>query len=158
MPVGILIFIGLSYASALYLGIIESTSHGHTTPDDQLQGDWRDWFWTLPATLGVLLMAMFVGWLISRFATESTWPIIGVTIWLLYPVLQLSTLETGSPAQPFSLPVLSSLPTRPLIWMTIYGVSFLLGASDLLVGPVLLARASVRDHAVGRADRHGSAC
>ncbi len=50
MPIGVLIFLGLSYASAVYLGIVESTSRGHTTPDDALVGDWRDWFWSMPAS------------------------------------------------------------------------------------------------------------
>ena len=127
LPAGILCFIGLSYCSAFYLGVIESTAQGHTEPDDALTGDWRDWFWTLPATVGVLLMTAGIGWLISRLAPDSTWTIIGVTIWLLYPVLQLSTLETGSIASPISLPVLSTLATRPLMWATLFGISFLLG-------------------------------
>ena len=66
MPVGILIFIGLSYTSALFLGIVESTSNGHTEPDAMLTGDWRDWFWTMPASWGVLLMSAGFGWLLSR--------------------------------------------------------------------------------------------
>jgi hypothetical protein len=127
LPAGILMFIGLSYASAYFLGIIESTSHGYTTPDEMLTGDWRDWFWTLPATLGVLFMAAMVGWLISRVTPDATWMIIGISIWLLYPVLQLSTLETGSVGAPISLPVLGSLATRPLIWISLYGISFVLG-------------------------------
>lgn len=127
LPAGILMSIGLSYASAFFLGVIESTSHGYTTPDDMLTGDWRDWFWTLPSTLGVLFMATMLGWLISRVAPDSTWMILGISVWLCYPVLQLSTLETGSFTAPISLPVLGTLATRPLIWISLFGISFVLG-------------------------------
>lgn len=134
LPVGILIFIGLSYSSAIYLGIVESTSHGHTEPDTALQGDWRDWFWTMPATWGVLLSSAGLGWLISRVAPGSTATIIGVSMWLGYPILQLSTLETGSFTSPISLPVLRTLATRPLIWMTFFAISFLLWKSVVWLG------------------------
>jgi len=134
LPVGVLIFLGLSYASALYLGIIESTSHGHTTPDDALEGDWRDWFWTMPASWGILAVTAGLGWAISRVAPSATWPIIGGTVWLLYPVLQLSTFETGSPTSLLSLPILSTLATRPLIWMSHFGLSFFLASTVAWLG------------------------
>jgi hypothetical protein len=124
MPAGIFFFLAISYASAFYLGVIESTSHGHTDPDHALEGDWRDWFWTLPATWGVLAAVAALGWFISGWSPWGTWRVVRPVVWLLYPVFQLSTLETGSPALPFSLPVLRSLATRPLIWITFYGLSF----------------------------------
>lgn len=140
LPVGILIFIGLSYSSAFYLGIVESTSHGHTEPDSALAGDWRDWFWTMPATWGVLLAAAGVGWLVSRVVPDSTAAIIGLAMWLGYPILQLSTLETGSLAAPISPPVLRTLATRPLIWITFFAISFVLWK-----GLVWLGAATWRD-------------
>ncbi len=73
-------------------------------------------------------MTTGLGWAISRFAPSATWPIISGTVWLLYPVFQLSTLETGSFALPISVPVLSTLATRPLIWMSLYGLSFVLAS------------------------------
>jgi len=140
LPTGVLVILGLSYASACYLGILESTSHGHTTPDDQLQGDWRDWFWSLPSTLGMFALATAVGYGLGQLAPDNTWVIVDITIWLLYPILQLSSLETGSPLLPFSVPVLRSLGTRVLAWMLFYGVSFLL---MFIVGA--LAKAAWRD-------------
>lgn len=134
LPVGILIFIGLSYASALYLGVVESTSHGHTEPDDALTGDWRDWFWTMPASWGILLASAALGWLISRVAPGSTAAIISATIWLAYPILQLCTLETGSFANPFSPPVLRSLLTRPLVWISFFVFSLLMWKTVVWLG------------------------
>ncbi len=45
LPTAVIIFLALSYGSAFYLGIVESTSHGSTSPDDALRGNWQDWFW-----------------------------------------------------------------------------------------------------------------
>ncbi|MEM8945717.1 MAG: hypothetical protein AAGD11_11080 [Planctomycetota bacterium] len=126
LPVGILIFIGLSYASALYLGIVESTANGHTEPDSQLLGDWRDWFWTMPASWGILLASAGIGWLVSRVIPGSTATTISLTIWLAYPILQLSTLETGSPAGMISPPILKSLVGRPVAWIAFLAFSFAL--------------------------------
>lgn len=125
LAAGVLNAVGLSYASAYYLGVIESTSNGHTTPDQALREDWRTWFWTLPASLGMLALAAIVGYGISRPFPEATLEIIGVTVWLLYPLLQLSSLETGSPLSPVSLPVLRTLVTRPAAWIVFYALSFL---------------------------------
>jgi hypothetical protein len=45
--------------------------------------------------------------------------------------MQLSCLETGSPLSPFSWPIFTTLGTRPLMWASLYGISF--------VGAVLLS-------------------
>ena len=140
LPTGILIFLTLSYGSAFYLGIIESTSHGRTSPDDALRGNWQDWFWLMPSTLGMVAAAAGIGWLVSLPFEDSRWGVIGVTAALLYPLLQLSTLETGSPLAPFSLKVFRSLVTHPLAWLSVYGASWLVFS---LVA--ILARAAWRD-------------
>ncbi|MCA9231479.1 MAG: hypothetical protein KDA57_12570 [Planctomycetales bacterium] len=124
MPTGIVVFIAVSYASACFLGILESTAQGHTTLEHSLSGDWRDWFWTVPSTLGMLGIAAGLGFLLSRGAPQDTWTVIGVTILFVYPLVQLSCLETGSPAAPVSIPILWTLTTRPLIWLALYALSF----------------------------------
>ncbi len=134
LAAGVLNAVGLSYASAYYLGVIESTSNGHTTPDESLREDWRSWFWTLPSTLGMLALAAFVGYGLSRVVPNLSIEIIGITTWFLYPILQLSTLETGSPLEPISMPILRTLVTRPLAWLAFYSVSFLF----MLFGYVLM--------------------
>jgi hypothetical protein len=125
IPVGIVVAIALSYVSALYLGIIESTSTGRTEVDS-LAGDWRDWFWTLPATLGMLSIAAFVGWFLSLGLPVNVWFLIAVCALVLYPILQLSSLETGSPFAPLSIPVLKSIGQHPYGWFVFYAVTFAL--------------------------------
>jgi hypothetical protein len=140
MPAGILLMLSISYAMAYYLGVIESTSHGETTPDEALRGTWQDWFWQLPATAGVFSMAAGIGYLVSLPFPSNRWVVIGITTLVLYPLMQLSSLETGSPFTPFSLPMTKTLFRHPLMWLSIYAASFL-GA--MLVAGV--ARVAWRD-------------
>jgi hypothetical protein len=123
LPVGIVVAAVLSYLSVLFLGIIESTSLGQTNVES-LQGDWREWFWTLPSTLGMLAIAAFIGWLFSVILAANVWLCVALAALLLYPILQLSTLETTSPFQPLSLPVLISFGRHPFAWFVLYAISF----------------------------------
>jgi hypothetical protein len=115
----------IGYLSVCYLGIIESTSTGETNVDS-LSGDWREWFWTLPASLGMLLLSAALGWGLSFVIPVSMWLLIAVSALVTYPIFQLSSLETGTPAQPLSLPVIQSLWKHPLGWLVTYGVSLAL--------------------------------
>jgi hypothetical protein len=113
----------LGYVSVCYLGIIESTSMGQTNVES-LSGDWREWFWTLPASLGMYALSAAIGWLLSLALPVSAWFLIAASALITYPIFQLSSLETGSPAQPLSLPVLRSLVKHPMAWLVMYAISF----------------------------------
>jgi hypothetical protein len=126
MPAGILLILSISYATAYYLGLIESTSHGETNPDEALRGTWQDWFWQLPATIGVFAMAAGIGYLISLPFPNSRWLVIGWSTLFLYPMMQLSSLETGSPFAPFSWPMTKTLFTHPFMWAAVYSATFFL--------------------------------
>lgn len=118
----------LGYLSVLFLSVVESTSTGRTSVDS-LQGEWQEWFWTLPSTLGMLAIAAFIGWLLSVAFSANVWFMIAACAVLLYPILQLSSLETGSPFTPLSLPVLASIVKHPLGWFVVYAISFALANS-----------------------------
>jgi hypothetical protein len=136
IPAGVLTFAVLSYASVCYLGVVESTSRGHTDVQDLLYGGWREWFWTLPSTLGMAVIALVLGVSLSYVVPVSVWLLIGLSLALVYPVLQLSTLETGSPLAPVSLIVLRSLAERPVAWLAFYAISFGLIGMLWLLGHV----------------------
>jgi hypothetical protein len=123
LPAGIITAAALGYLSVCFLGVIESTATGHTTVD-ALEGDWRDWFWTLPATLGMLAVAAAIGWLLSLVLTVNVWILIALCVLLLYPVFQLSSMEAASPVVPLTLPVVQSIVQRPMAWFVLYAVSF----------------------------------
>jgi hypothetical protein len=74
----------------------------------------------------MLAAAAFIGWLFSIAIPINVWVVIAVTVLWLYPLLQLSALETGSPLQPLSLPVLQSFVRHPFGWFIVYGISFAL--------------------------------
>lgn len=124
IPVGFLWAMGLSYMSACFLGIVESTSHGHTDPEDALRSGWIEWFWTIPTSFGMLFVSVMVGYAIGVVTPLSIPTAVGVACWLLYPVLQLSTMEAGSFVSLFSWPILKTLATRPLVWMLFFALSF----------------------------------
>jgi hypothetical protein len=133
LPTGVIVFAALSYVSVIFLSIIETTSAGRTEVDS-LPGDWRDWFWTLPSTLGMLGVAAFVGWFLSLGLPINVWLLIGLCALLLYPVLELSTLENGSPVAPLSLPVLQSMARHPFGWFIFYAITFALANLLWMVG------------------------
>lgn len=132
MPTGFVTAATLSYLSICYLGVIESTAAGHTEVDI-LHGDWRDWFWTLPMTLGMAAVAAGIGWLLSLVLPISVWLLIALSLFLLYPVLQLSALETGSPLAPLSVVVVRSISKHPFAWLVLYGGSFAVIQGQFLV-------------------------
>jgi hypothetical protein len=123
LSTGLLTAAVLGYLSVCYLGIIESTSTGQTNVDS-LSGDWREWFWTLPASVGMFALSAASGWGLSLVLPVSVWFLIAISTLITYPIFQLSSLETGSPAVPISLPVLASLVKHPLAWLVMYGISF----------------------------------
>jgi hypothetical protein len=132
MPAGFVTAATLGYLSICYLGVIESTSAGRTEVD-VLHGDWRDWFWTLPMTLGMASVAAGVGWLLSLVLPVNVWLLIAFCLVVLYPVLQLSALETGSPLAPLSVVVVRSMFNHPFAWLVLYGGSFAVIQALLLV-------------------------
>jgi hypothetical protein len=51
---------------------------------------------------------------------SSSWLFLEISLYLLFPVVQLSILESGSFAVPFSPPILKSLRDEFLLWLTFY--------------------------------------
>jgi hypothetical protein len=143
LPTGIIVAAALGYLSVCFLGVIESTSAGHTTVD-ALEGDWRDWFWTLPATLGMLAVAAAIGWIVSLVTPLSVWFLIPLCVLVLYPVFQLSSMEAGSPVVPLTLPVVQSFIERPMAWFVLYAASLAAFSSLWFLG-----RAAWRDPPYG---------
>ena len=125
LPAGVVTAASWAYLSVCYLGIVESTSTGETNVDS-LSGDWQEWFWTLPASFGMLALSAAVGWGLSFLIPANVWWMIALAVLVTYPIFQLSSLETGSPLTPFSLPVIGSFVKHPVAWFVLYAVSFAL--------------------------------
>jgi len=122
-PLFLISVVVYSYASACYLSIIEGTASGYDKIDDWPTGLWKEWFWTLPSTAGMLGAAMMVGAAIGRFLTyESWWPTLVIT-YFLYPILQFSVVENGSLMDPVSAPVWKSLYRVWWAWAIFYAMT-----------------------------------
>lgn len=113
LPVFFIIAFSCSYASAACLVITQVTSDGYDGVDDWPTGDWREWAWSMTYTAGMFVLALMIAWGIQALVPYG-WPIplLGSII-VFYPILLLSALESGSPANPISKPVLESL---LLVW------------------------------------------
>lgn len=125
LPVGIIVTLAASYASANYLAVVQATSEGIDGIEDWPEGEYREWFWTLPYSLGMLAAAGVVGYFVNLVVWTQSWiPMVSVML-ILYPVFQLSSLEAGSPMIPLSKPILATLWKYPRGWAVFYAGSAL---------------------------------
>jgi hypothetical protein len=116
----------LSYMSACFIAIIEQTAEGRDKIVEWPSGYWRDWFWSMPSTLGMLAPPLAAVGLLGGFTGFHPWWLYMLAVVLVYPVLMLSALDNGSAANPFSIRVLRSLKTVWWAWAMVYGASILM--------------------------------
>ncbi|MCA9235324.1 MAG: hypothetical protein KDA44_07620 [Planctomycetales bacterium] len=140
-PVAVIALATLAYCSNCFLGVVISTSLGPTTIGEAIESDWREWIWTLPSSFGIaaaaLALGTAIGLLVEPAERRTTTTIVTL---LTYPILQLSTLETGSVLQPFSAPVWRSLVTKPHAWCVVF-----LASLALVEGLLGIATRTLRD-------------
>ncbi|MHB9078302.1 MAG: hypothetical protein ACYC3X_12490 [Pirellulaceae bacterium] len=55
---------------------------------------------------------------------EARWVFLGLSLYVFFPVVQMSLLETASLSTPFSQPILASIRAEFLLWCTFYLSSF----------------------------------
>lgn len=139
MPTGVFCAFVLSYSSVYFQSAIEASFEQQELGTMTL-ADWREWFWTLPSTVGMLLLAMFIGYFVSWVWPSQRWPIILGWTFLAYPYFQLSALESGSALSPVSLPVARTFLRNPLAW-----ILFFLAQGALVAIYVVILRILWRD-------------
>ena len=94
LPGGVVVLGLLSYSSAAYLCVIQETANGAHRVEDWPSSAWREWFWTLPSTLGLLTLAGVIGFAVCRLTEVNSvllfFPIVflmgGLVIGLAIPV------------------------------------------------------------------------
>ena len=101
--------------------------------------------------LGSLLPGMLVGGLIGRSGGAEWLILTGMmgTCFLLFPVLMLSMLDNGSPLQPFSGAVMTSIPQVPEAWGGYYLKTLVAFSSVMLLWFILLGRNPVMSAIAG---------
>ena len=122
VPTGILCAVVASYVSHYFLTTISATYYETVSVDESSIADWREWFWTLPSTLGMLIWALLLGYLISVPLPVYRMPIMIGVIFFAYPYFQLSTLETESPLIPVSGQLAATFVSHPVAWLLFYVV------------------------------------
>jgi len=133
IPTGLVDAVALSYLSASFLAVIEGTSEGFDAIEDWPDETWRDWFWTLPSTLGMVLAAGIIGYAVARLLDVSVWMPMGLSILVLHPIFQLSTLESDKLSHLVSLPIMRTFAAHPVAWGVFYAETFALALAFLRV-------------------------
>lgn len=128
-----------SYAAACCLAVIEDTAAGNDKITSWPDPNWRDWAARLIylSYLGMVVgvVAYGVGQLAGMLSGQYLWPM-AASFFLLYPFVLLSSLETNSPWQPVSLPILKSLLVLWWGWLLFYVEAALIAV--VWLGPVVL--------------------
>ena len=120
LPTGLICAMVAAYASQYYLSSIEATFYETHEIEAMYWSDWKEWYWTLPSTLGMLAWGGFIAYFLSLPFPGVRWVIVCGFVFLSYPFFQLSTLETESPLKPFSANVARTYLSNPLAWLLFY--------------------------------------
>lgn len=127
----------MSYAASCWLVVVEDTASGNQVIHNWQQGNWREWIMSAMYVGYVLSLACAAGYGVGRLVElggESRWLGILPTVWLLFPVLILSSLEAGAWWVPVTRPILRSMVEHPGGWLLYYVLSTLVGGIGAAVG------------------------
>ena len=118
-----------SFASASFVAVIEETAHGGDVVNEWPSGFWRDWFWTLPTTVGLLVPPVVLLYLVRRALPGGGWLLAVPPAFLVYPFVLASALDNGSPLAAFSKNVFRSLTSVWWSWAIVVVVSMAMVAA-----------------------------
>jgi DNA-directed RNA polymerase subunit RPC12/RpoP len=123
-----------SYAAHCMVAILEDTSAGADEILSWPESDWRDWMWRFLQMLYLASVAIAVGFGISQLAglwLEQTGVIWAGGVFVIFPILLLSSVDAGSPFIPLSKRVRRSLFRCTGGWLTMYLLSGLMWAAAI---------------------------
>lgn len=102
----VILLVVLSFAACSCHAAIQDTADGHDLPQEASLPDWDLWVFTLLGWVSLWAAAGAIGFPLSLLIGPSAFLITGT---LLFPVLLLSAMESGSYLLPYSPPVLRTL-------------------------------------------------
>jgi hypothetical protein len=142
---------------------IQDTADGHDLAQDSSMPEWDQWMMTTLSWLMLGAASAALGYPLSLAIGPSAFLI---SLWLLFPVLLLGSMETNSVVMPVSVPVLQSLLRCGHLWLMFYLVATPVfggaiiaaeslypkfpGTVLLLGGPVLAAVLLIYSRLLGR--------
>jgi hypothetical protein len=127
----------LSYAAACSLVVVEQTANGNQEMGEWPEPQWTGWLLEMTHVLIPAIVAALIAWgvgLVLRLTTGWFWSPLAGTLFVLFPIFWMSSLECDALFLPFSRPILWSLVRLWWAWLLFYAEAALL----LLLGPGLL--------------------
>ncbi len=120
LAAAIVLFFVAPYSASCFLTILRDTASGCNNVVDWPGVDFREWFLTPRFFLMMFGAAAGVGYGVQcGIDTDSPWPI-AMTVFVLFPIFLLSSLEANSALSPISIPVYRSLFVLPGHWLVVY--------------------------------------
>jgi predicted RNA-binding Zn-ribbon protein involved in translation (DUF1610 family) len=119
-----------SYAATCMLAVVEETAAGNDEinwPED----GWRERVWKLLYTGYLFVLAALAGVGVGslvRLCVDDFWVAPVATVYFVFPIILLSSLEAGSPWAPITPAILRSLLVRMWCWAIFYLEIVLLAA------------------------------
>lgn len=117
-----IVFWTLSYTSACGMTILEGTGSGQVVIDEWPEPDWREWGVNLMYVAFLGLVAQGISLLMEPVAQflPAPWLVSLVQVHLIYPIILLSALESGSIMWPVSVPLYQTLWSHGRYWVSYY--------------------------------------
>lgn len=151
---GTFLVLGIAVASAYLLAIIRETANGHDHVVDWPEALFLEWISDSYFVFSSLAISILPG-LAMRHVLDAvgrpTDVCIPLSMLILFPVLLVSMLETNSPLNPISLPVLGTLLTAWWAWGLFFIESTMVMAAALWVAGALAAMAGLLGTIAGAA-------
>lgn len=127
----------LSYSAACFLPILIDTAAGNDRVKSWFDPDWKEWAVQFMYLVCMLFVALLVGHVIGVLADvrgETYGLVLGVTTYVTFPIIVLSSQEANSMFIPLTLPILRSMVTSAWVWLMFYVLSgVLVGAAAVLI-------------------------
>lgn len=112
--------------------ILQDTANGDDWVTQWPSSGYLDWITDAFPFAFAVFFALLPGAALTWFTRllglpfDVSWLLLGVSVFLFFPLAQLSLLETGTLTNPLSLPILKSVRDEFLLWVAFYLTSFLI--------------------------------
>jgi hypothetical protein len=126
------LLITVSYGASSLLTVLQESAEGSAAVESWPENSLAEWITESFALLMAVFFASLPGvlftiaWNAVGLPWAAAWIVTGVTFYALFPIVQLSILETATLTNPISTPVLQSLRDQFLLWATFYLITFFL--------------------------------
>lgn len=129
----------LSFAAINFLTVLQESAEGCSRVEDWPENSLADWITESLSVAIALFFAVTPGALlvltaeITRIPLSVCWFFVGLSLYVLFPIVQLSILESASLVAPVSRAIVDSIRNEFLLWATFYIMTFFLFLAVVIV-------------------------